>query len=207
MLGLNSLIHMIRIRDTILKLRDFAGVEIVYGGERLCIDILYPLQCDYILYTHNHPRHSPDSILLERFSDRIYSLFYGNKIKIGERIKISDHFIVESVEAFSWRYPEYHSRGSGAGFIVESDLRIYHTGDSDLSRDILSSVRGGVDVLIIPIEGLGVYTPEEAVEVVRSLRPPISIPIHFQDIDSFYIFRDMAQPYTQVVLLGRERSG
>ncbi len=44
-------------------------------------------------------------------------------------------------------------------------------------------------------------TPEEAADVVMLLRPKIAVPIHFNERRQFVKFRDIAQPYTQVILL------
>ncbi|MEM1606254.1 MAG: hypothetical protein QXW41_08440 [Fervidicoccaceae archaeon] len=46
-------------------------------------------------------------------------------------------------------------------------------------------------------------TPEEAVELVSSARPAVSIPVHYTSLRDHYRFRDMSQPYTQIVLLRR----
>ncbi len=58
-----------------------------------------------------------------------------------------------------------------------------------------------MSVLFIPIGGVTVMTPEEAADAVMLLRPTITVPIHFNERRDFVKFRDIAQPYTQVVLL------
>jgi len=43
--------------------------------------------------------------------------------------------------------------------------------------------------------------PEDAFELVKSIKPVVTIPVHTEDPRLLYKFRDMVQPYTQVVLL------
>jgi len=77
---------------------------------------------------------------------------------------------------------------------------VYYTGDTELVEELLSK-SGHVDILILPISGEGVFTPEEAVEAVKSIKPSLVIPVHYEDFSVYYRFRDIAQPYTQVVRL------
>jgi hypothetical protein len=44
-------------------------------------------------------------------------------------------------------------------------------------------------------------TPEEAAEAVKLLRPKIALPVHFVEGKLYVKFRDIAQPYTQVINL------
>jgi L-ascorbate metabolism protein UlaG (beta-lactamase superfamily) len=58
-----------------------------------------------------------------------------------------------------------------------------------------------VDVLLVPIGGGSVMTPEEAADAVALLRPKIAVPIHYTDMKHYVKFRDMAHPYTNVIAL------
>jgi len=52
-------------------------------------------------------------------------------------------------------------------------------GDADLVREV-EGVRD-VDVLLAPVGGGSVMTPEEAADAVMLLRPKIAVPIHYTD--------------------------
>lgn len=92
-----------------------------------------------------------------------------------------------------------HPKGCCLGYLIDVGARILVTGDTDLTPD-LAKVKG-VDILVLPIGGGGAMTPEEAADAVMSIKPKISIPYHYTERRQFTLFRDLAQPYTQVVLL------
>jgi L-ascorbate metabolism protein UlaG (beta-lactamase superfamily) len=116
----------------------------------------------------------------------------------GVRVLVRDAY--NDPDLYSGKPP--HPRGLGVGYILipPSGLTIYHTGDTSLVSEILNPGLN-IDVLVTPVGGGSVMTPEDAVELVKSIKPSITIPIHAEDIDLYYRFRDMAQPYTQVILL------
>uniref|UniRef100_A0A7C5XHE4 MBL fold metallo-hydrolase n=1 Tax=Ignisphaera aggregans TaxID=334771 RepID=A0A7C5XHE4_9CREN len=191
-------------RDVKLRLNGFAGIEIGYANEVLCIDVLEPKNCTHIFYTHSHPRHYRGDIA-QRHSPKIYSPFTGNIVKPGDEIQIG-FFNVKVMYAYNReididRKP-IHIKGSCTGYIATTNnVTVYHMGDTDLIDEIIELKNIKIDILLIPIEGLNVMNCEEASEAVKSLRPAITIPIHFTDINSFYRFRDLSQPYTQIVML------
>jgi Predicted Zn-dependent hydrolases of the beta-lactamase fold len=78
-------------------------------------------------------------------------------------------------------------------------VRLYHMGDTDLVREV-AEVRD-VDVLLAPVGGGSVMTPEEAADAVMLLRPKIAVPIHYTDKRHYVKFRDVAHPYANVVAL------
>ncbi|OGM72176.1 hypothetical protein A3H19_06395, partial [Candidatus Woesebacteria bacterium RIFCSPLOWO2_12_FULL_39_9] len=83
--------------------------------------------------------------------------------------------------------PSYHDnkkgeiRGKNTVYIIEMDnLRIVHLGDlgHTLPEDTLEDL-GTVDVLLIPVGGEYTIGPSEAAELVRSIEPLITIPMHY----------------------------
>jgi L-ascorbate metabolism protein UlaG (beta-lactamase superfamily) len=185
--------------------RGLAGVRLDYEGTSICIDVVQPERCDYALYTHDHPRHAP----AEDWSRVVVSPFRGNRIAPGESIELSNGVLVEAVHAYNLGIQETvkHPRGFGAGYVLEfrSGPRIYHMGDTDLIEEILSVKNKPLDIMLVPVGGDGVMTPEEASEAVKTLRPSIAIPVHWEDISKARIFKRLTQPYTQVVLLEVDR--
>lgn len=178
-----------------IALRDYAGVVVEHRGEALCIDVLQP-KCPHVLYTHSHVRHYGG------YTGDFYATFRGN-VKVGEVIRTGP-FVIRPVEAYNiTKFKDgepLHRRWDGVGYVVEvAGVAIYHMGDTDLIPAITAA--GRPDVLVVPIGGDGVMTPEEAAEAVKLLRPKIALPVHFVEGKLYVKFRDIAQPYTQVINL------
>ncbi|ABL87386.1 beta-lactamase fold-like Zn-dependent hydrolase [Pyrobaculum islandicum DSM 4184] len=177
-------------RDVRIVRWDYAGVEISAGGESLCIDVLKP-PCRHVLYTHIHPRH------------------YGGvgglappAVKPGDRLELGP-FAVSVVEAYNMTKlingAPVHPKGFGVGYLVEvGGVSLYHPGDTDLIGE-MAKIK--TDIFLAPIGGDGTMTAEEAAEAVKLIRPKIAIPIHFGEMRPYVKFRDISQPYTQVVYL------
>ncbi len=190
----------LRFRGVRLRREGFAGVRVSWGGLEVCVDCPEP-GGGYALYTHPHPRHFPG---LERLGGAtIVSPWLGLRVRPGDRVELAGA-VVEVVEAYN--RPEHggpHPRGLGVGYVLDlGGVRVYHMGDTDLIDEVLEVAGRGVDVLLAPVGGGSVMTPEEAREAVRSLRPALTVPIHCEDPRRLFSFRDMVQPYTQVVILG-----
>ena len=176
-----------------IALKDYAGVLVEHRGEALCIDVVQPT-CPHIFYSHE--RHYGG------YAGNFYAPFTGN-VKVGETVRTGP-FVVRPVEAYNITKlrdgKPIHSKGEGVGYVVEiSGATIYHMGDTDLIQ-ALTAV-GRPDILLVPTGGDGVMTPEEAADAVKLLRPKIAVPIHFNEVKLYVKFRDIAQPYTQVVNL------
>jgi len=201
----------IEFKSMRVKLEGIAGVRVYFTMNNdhriLCIDILNPLNCNYILYTHSHPRHYPGDGIIDKLKDKatVLSPMKGYLIRPGDVVRL-DNILVKVVDAYEEGLGEatIHPKGLGVGFIVEFEdkVTLYHMGDTGLINEILN-LEERVDLLLIPIGGDGVMNVEEAVEAVKSLKPIITIPIHYTDRRFFFKFRDMVQPYTQVIDLKR----
>lgn len=73
-------------------------------------------------------------------------------------------------------------RGKNTVYVIEVDgLRLAHLGDlgHKLSERILEAM-GSIDILMIPVGGEYTIGPAVAAEVVRSIEPIITIPMHYQ---------------------------
>ena len=200
-------VSSLQFKGVRVKLEGIAGVRIYHGSKVVCIDILNTLNCNYLLYTHHHPRHYPGDEIVDTLSERIViiSPMKGLRVKPGDTLKL-DNMVINVVHAYEREAGETitHPRGLGVGFIIKFDDRValYHMGDTSLVDEILA-LNENVNVLFIPIGGDGVMNVEEAVETVKSLRPTITIPMHYTDRRLFFKFRDMIQPYTQIIDLRR----
>ena len=73
-------------------------------------------------------------------------------------------------------------RGKNTIYVFEmEELRLAHLGDlgHKLNEKTIEEM-GDIDVLMIPIGGVYTIGPTEAGEVVRSIEPKITIPMHYQ---------------------------
>ncbi|QOJ79805.1 MBL fold metallo-hydrolase [Infirmifilum lucidum] len=187
-------------RGVKISRRGLAGAILTYGGESICIDSVDPSGCSIALYTHNHPGHSPPALP----GIPVYSPFAGRIVAPGERLELGKGVRLTVVHAYniSLGGAVAHPRGSGVGFLVEfpTGLRVYHAGDTDLISEMVE-LRGRVDLAFLPVSGQSVMNPEEAAEAVRTLRPAIAVPVHEGGISRLRVFKRLAQPYTQVVLM------
>ena len=174
-----------------------AGVAIRRGEVTLCIDALELDGCYILLYTHAHPAHFPGGIT------EFYSPFGGRVVKPGDVLDLGP-FKVAVMDAYNVTKLQggrpIHPKGEGVGYVVDAGgVRLYHTGDTDLVKEMSSA--GPVDILLAPIGGGSVMTPEEAAEAVMLLRPKITVPLHYAEKRQYVKFRDIAYPYTNIIAL------
>ncbi len=180
--------------------RGLAGIVLTYSGESICIDSVDTNGCSIALYTHNHPGHAPPALP----GIPVYSPFAGRRVSPGETLELGGGVVLTAVHAYNTGLggAVAHPRGLGVGFLVEfpTGLRVYHAGDTDLVNE-MAELRGRVDVAFLPVSGQNVMNPEEAAEAVRTIRPAIAVPVHEEDASRLRVFKRLAQPYTQVVLM------
>jgi L-ascorbate metabolism protein UlaG (beta-lactamase superfamily) len=189
---------MLRLRNVDLwRIGGVAGVAVRSSGKTLCIDAPDTTGCDYLIYTHSHEGHFPGGI------EAFYSPFGGTTVNPGDVLELGP-FKVAVVHAYNITKTRdgrpVHPKGFGVGYLVETGgVRMYHMGDTDFIKEI-TEVKD-VDVLLVPIGGGSVMTPEEAADAVALLRPKIAVPIHYTDKKHYVKFRDVAHPYTNVIAL------
>lgn len=100
--------------------------------------------------------------------------------------------------------PFHPKQYEGVGFIIElGNIRVYHAGDTDNIPEIASYTP--IDVALLPVSGTYVMTAEEAVEMVKAIKPKVAIPMHYGAIvgssSDAKSFSEKASKYTQVVVL------
>jgi L-ascorbate metabolism protein UlaG (beta-lactamase superfamily) len=73
----------------------------------------------------------------------------------------------------------FHPREAGwVGYDVNvRGERLYHSGDTDVIPEM--DAVAGVDVALLPVSGVYVMTPDEAVEAARRIGPRIAVPMHW----------------------------
>lgn len=75
-----------------------------------------------------------------------------------------------------------HPKGRGVGYLVTAGgLRLYHAGDTDLIPEM--ATLGPVDLAFLPIDGRFTMPIERAVEAVQTIRPGLTVAIHWMSTD------------------------
>jgi L-ascorbate metabolism protein UlaG (beta-lactamase superfamily) len=103
-------------------------------------------------------------------------------VKRGESIN-ANGVPVQIVAAYNLRedrqnfHPNHYG---GVGYVVTlNGKRIYHTGDTDPIPE-MKEIK--CDIVLVPVSGTYVCTAEEAVEVVKIVKPALAIPMHWDTI-------------------------
>jgi len=160
---------------------------------------------DYIFISHEHPDHfdveslqrviKPSTILITNetvsktiLGDQIFSANNLIVLNPNDHLDLDQFISIDTRPAYNinkFRGPGvvYHPKNNkGLGFILNlaynnDQVKIYHMGDTDF-LDNEHTVEG-VDILMIPVGGTYVMTPEEAIEANNHIKPLVSIPMHF----------------------------
>ncbi len=149
------------------------------------------IKADYIFVSHNHFDHfsigdidniskketliiCPSEVASELKNYNLKEVKSGDKFEIG-KIK------VEVVPAYNIN-KNFHPKSSGkVGFIVEIEGKnIYHAGDTDFIPEMKEFKN--IDFALIPIGGTYTMGPEEAAEFVNTVKPRITIPMHYGEL-------------------------
>jgi L-ascorbate metabolism protein UlaG (beta-lactamase superfamily) len=157
----------------------------------------YSKKADTILITHSHRDHcdlekiskirQPDTVILTTETcakgipeKNVFTISPGMKKELnGVTI-----YAVEAYNTKRFRSPgvPYHPKGTGVGFIVESEgKKIYHAGDTDYlpSMNELECIT----LALLPIMGRAVMDVNEAVDAAIGIRPKMVMPMHWMDSD------------------------
>lgn len=192
------------VKGVEIRKKGFTGISLKYENNVYCVDPGEDVaECTCILCTHMHRRHCTETALqlqrVETISPASRELKYGDVVKV-KLVEVEILAAYNKPELYASNPP--HPKGLGVGYflVFPSGLELYYMGDTNLVEEVLD-VKRGLTVLVPPIGGGCVMTPEEALEVVKSLRPVITIPVHWEKPELFYKFRDIAQPYTQNIRL------
>ena len=137
---------------------------------------------DLILITHDHYDHcsladieklrGPHTLIIG--NERVAREIDGCTVIRPWQSVTVDRACIKAVPAYSpedWRHP---ASDGGLGYVISINLYdIYYAGDTQLIPEM-----GGLhpDIAILPIDGNGTLTVEEAAQAVRQIRPRWVIP-------------------------------
>jgi L-ascorbate metabolism protein UlaG (beta-lactamase superfamily) len=108
---------------------------------------------------------------------------------------------IKAVPAYSPTDSRHALEQGGLGFIVSVNFYdIYYAGDTQIIPEMASI---HPDIAILPIDGDGTMTPEDAVQAVAQMRPRWAIPFNWNSSNrvSAHLFQREAAAHTEVVLL------
>ncbi|MFO8051080.1 MAG: MBL fold metallo-hydrolase [Thermoplasmatota archaeon] len=161
-------------------------------------------KADMILVTHSHYDHlSEDDISALKKDTTIIVGPKDVKEQIPETIEMApgqkkqlQGIDIETYRAYN-QEKEFHPKEKDwLGYIIDIDgFRIYHSGDTDVIREM--SRLKDVDVALLPVGGTYTMTPQEAAKAVELISPKRSIPMHWGDIiggrDDALKFKELAK--------------
>ena len=88
--------------------------------------------------------------------------------------------VVEAVPSYNTNKPNHPQTSDNVGYVVTVDgQRFYHGGDTDVIPE-MATIK--CDIAAIPIGGKYTMDAQEGVQALETLRPKITIPIHWGGI-------------------------
>lgn len=179
----------------------------------------YKFDADYIFITHSHYDHfSPEDILSIKnnntkiitpydLENELYNLGFNKNnillVKPNNNYQI-DNIIFSTVPAYNINKNFHKKEYNWVGYIIDLDKRIYFAGDTDNIPEIRNIK---CDIACVPIGGTYTMDKYEAVELIKSIKPKITVPIHYKtivgSIDDAYKFKELLQDTTKVEILMR----
>ena len=140
---------------------------------------------DVILIGHDHYDHCSPADIAKIRGER--TLIIGNEsvaniiegatvLRAWQSISV-DRASVKAVPAYSPKDPRHPPEAGGLGFVISLDYYdIYYVGDSQIVPEM---ARLRPDIALLPIDGYGRLTVDEALRLVDMLKPRWAIPYNW----------------------------
>jgi len=143
-------------------------------------------KADIIICTHSHFDHcSPEDINKIKTDKTIFVVTADSAEKISGNIKIIapgqsliiGEIKIEAVPAYNTNKSFHPRENNWMGVIVDDgDIRVYHTGDSDVIPE-MNSVNA--DIWLVPVSGTYVMSAEEAAKIINNVNLQVAVPMHY----------------------------
>lgn len=142
----------------------------------------------HILVSHYHGDHRGDEVdIAKRTGATVFSTAeIGNKLKKNDLNVVAGHIggkaktSFGSVKFFQAFHGSGIEGGHACGFIVDiMGKKIYHAGDTGLTKDMELLSRENIHVALLPIGDFYTMGPEDALEAVKMIKPKYVIPMHY----------------------------
>ncbi len=140
---------------------------------------------DVILIGHGHYEHfspsdiekvrGPDTLILT--NPYVAAQVPGAEVLREYQSRVIDRTRITALPAYSPDDPLHKREDGGLGFLISMNLYdIYYAGDTQITPE---AQRIAPDVAILPIDGNGTMTVEDAAMFVREMRPRYVIPCNW----------------------------
>lgn len=176
----------------------------------------YNHDADYIFITHSHYDHYSEEDILSiknnntkiiipyDLKDNVYKIFNKENVllvKPNNKYKI-DNISFNTVRAYNINKIYHKLELNWVGYIVNLDKIIYFAGDTDNIEEIRNIK---CDIACVPIGGLYTMDVSEAVELIKCIKPKITIPMHYKTIvgsvNDAYEFKKLLEGITEVEII------
>lgn len=177
-----------------------ASVRLNYDGIEFQIDPVSSMlpkgygsmpKADFILVTHEHGDHFDKQAVadLTKPSTRLVTnarcaamLGYGETMKNGDRLTLSDAVGLEAVPAYNTTpgREQFHPKGRDNGFILTIDgFRIYIAGDTEDIPE-MANIKD-IDAAFMPCNQPYTMTPKQLAKAAKAVSPKTLFPYHYSD--------------------------
>jgi len=140
---------------------------------------------DVILIGHGHYEHfspsdiekvrSPDTLILT--NSFVAAQLPGAEVLREYQSRVIDRARITAIPAYSPSSSLHRREDGGLGFLISTNLYdIYYAGDTQITPEV---ERIAPDIAILPIDGNGTMTVEDAALLVREMRPRYVIPCNW----------------------------
>lgn len=140
---------------------------------------------DAILVSHDHYEHfsladiaklrGDETLVIS--NENVASLIEGTKVLLPWQSLNVDRARITAIPAYSLHSAHHAREQGGLGFLISLNFYdIYYAGDTEIipEMDTLHP-----DIVILPIDGSGTLSVQDAVEVVKKMRPRYAIPCNW----------------------------
>lgn len=200
----------IRIKNKDGKIIYFDPYKLGYEGNSK--------DADYIFITHPHFDHfSPEDILKikknetkiiapNELEEEIKKLNFQNEnilLVIPNKEYTIDEINFSTIPAYNTNKDFHKKEYNWVGYVVNIDgKKLYIAGDTDNTEEARNVI---CDIACVPIGGTYTMTWQEAVELIKIIKPEVAIPIHYQTIvgsvEDAYNFERALENFTTVNII------
>ena len=179
-----------------------ASLALTHSGHTIYVDPVKEYadyatleKADLVVVTHSHYDHLDkeaiaavrtsetnivcDHTSAEEFTDHCFAM------RPGDRITPREYVEIEAIAAYntSEGHMQFHPRErEDCGYVLTiGGSRIYISGDTEPTEEMLAL--RGIDIAFLPVNQPYTMTVDQAVGVIREMRPAIFYPYHYGEVD------------------------